>query len=861
MTTQRNPAHADEGPDGSADSGAGAPSAAGASKGSNTGEWSGYVVPDRGRTEAPEPDPGAGWLPRDAAAAADAASGERPARGGAEQAEPARTSESRGRHAAPRRRRAAEDTRADGPQETAADGSDELEDDPENLAGWVGSLTEAVDDDTRIAGRRTGEFPSLRTAARMARAQAAADGGADPDSADTDGDRARAGDAGAAPADGAGSGSGDAESAGGTWLSSAAGTAAVPESGTGAGARAGGEPDDGPDPAEAPAAETDSAAADTAGAEQEEDAGDAPPVPPWESEAADGERDGDEGAWPAAGADDHPDDDEYQPTTGDEWEPLPEISRTELVQRLDGLATALDISGDDLPAERAAAARHTLNHAGARLRLSADHTVVALAGGTGSGKSSLFNAVSGLEFSRVGITRPTTSHAHACVWGNEGAEELLDWLGVPSRHRHSRTSELDTDTSELAGLILLDLPDHDSVRAVHTAEADRLIGAADLLIWVLDPQKYADAAVHHRYLAEMAGYGAVTVAVLNQVDRVAPDELEELLTDLRRLLESESGVHPRVLTTSTLTGQGIRELRAMLTETVSGRRASVDRLVADLHGAIEGFDDYRPSGGVPESVPAPARRALVARLLDACGADALADSAETAFERQGVRRVGWPITRWLGKLRRDPVRAAGMEFLREDSAAAGPVPPQEAEVEKAAVAAADSVGTKLPAPWPKRLRAAARAKTGELPEALAEAVGGALPDNADHPGWWSAVRTVQYLLVALAGLGLVWAGLAGASWFAGGFFGVAVLDSPVFALLGAGIAAAALLAGWLTALGCRNLVAVAASQRREEIEAASTERVRTVAERDIAAPIDAGLADCAAFAAAVDAAAGRTAES
>jgi predicted GTPase len=36
-----------------------------------------------------------------------------------------------------------------------------------------------------------------------------------------------------------------------------------------------------------------------------------------------------------------------------------------------------------------------LRRAGERLRLSANHTVVALAGGTGSGKSTLFNALSG----------------------------------------------------------------------------------------------------------------------------------------------------------------------------------------------------------------------------------------------------------------------------------------------------------------------------------------------------------------------------------------------------------------------------------------------------------------------------------
>ena len=70
--------------------------------------------------------------------------------------------------------------------------------------------------------------------------------------------------------------------------------------------------------------------------------------------------------------------------------------------------------------------------AAARLRLSADHTVVAIAGATGSGKSSTFNALTGLELSAVGVRRPTTSWATACVWGSEGAAELLDWLGHPT---------------------------------------------------------------------------------------------------------------------------------------------------------------------------------------------------------------------------------------------------------------------------------------------------------------------------------------------------------------------------------------------------------------------------------------------
>ena len=73
-------------------------------------------------------------------------------------------------------------------------------------------------------------------------------------------------------------------------------------------------------------------------------------------------------------------------------------------------------------------------------------------------------------------------------------DRLLDWLEVPRRHRHAPEPALD-------GLVLLDLPDHDSVKLEHRLEVDRLVGLVDVLVWVLDPEKYADAAVHDRYLA------------------------------------------------------------------------------------------------------------------------------------------------------------------------------------------------------------------------------------------------------------------------------------------------------------------------------------------------------------------------
>ena len=171
--------------------------------------------------------------------------------------------------------------------------------------------------------------------------------------------------------------------------------------------------------------------------------------------------------------------------------------------------------------------------------MSANHTVVALAGGTGSGKSSLFNALSGATFSPPGVTRPTTRHSHACVWGMEGAAPLLDWLGVQRRHRYARASALDQGEANLAGLLLLDLPDHDSVVAGSAAMVDRLVKMVDMLVWVLDPLKYADASVHQRYLVPLAGHAAVTTVVLNQCDTLPADQIADCAEDLRRLLDAE----------------------------------------------------------------------------------------------------------------------------------------------------------------------------------------------------------------------------------------------------------------------------------------------------------------------------------
>ncbi|MDS1271081.1 GTPase [Lipingzhangella sp. LS1_29] len=532
------------------------------------------------------------------------------------------------------------------------------------------------------------------------------------------------------------------------------------------------------------------------------------------------------------------------------------LSRPDLIRRLDALSTLVEIGGSTLPESTVTSARRLLDQAGTRLRLSADHTVVALAGGTGSGKSSLFNALCGLDFSEVGILRPTTSSTHACVWGSDGAAPVLDWLGVSERLRHSRSSELDRIDDDLTGLILLDLPDHDSVQSAQVAEAERLLGVVDLMVWVLDPQKYADAAVHHRHLAQMSGHDSVMVTVLNQVDRLSHREMEECLLDLQRLLETESGAQPRIVTVSTLTGAGLPQLRELLVETVRQRDASVQRLGADLERLITQFTAHvgpqlpRGHDGELLGVPPEVRERLFNAALDASGLTGIAAATETAHERTGGTYVAWPLAEWVRRARRGSNRHIRLDML--DNATRGHVDTQIGTQRAVLDAALDDTAresaTGLPDPWPSRVRAAARSSATELPELLDGAV--RVPQD-QVPRWWQLAQWAQNAVLVVAGASLLWLGTLLGLRIAGVDTGVAVLDDLGFGILAAVLLTASLAVGWLAEVGCRNLVDVAATRLRDDIERPGRERIAAIVADRVLAPIERELHEYERFRAAL----------
>jgi GTP-binding protein EngB required for normal cell division len=514
-----------------------------------------------------------------------------------------------------------------------------------------------------------------------------------------------------------------------------------------------------------------------------------------------------------------------------------------LGDRLAALREAVEVAESRLDVPDVARARTLLAKAGAREALG-DATVVALAGATGSGKSTLFNALSGAEVSTPGVRRPTTGVAHASVWGDAGADRLLDWLEVPRRH-----AVADADPA-LDGLVLLDLPDHDSVRLEHRLEVDRLVELVDVLVWVLDPQKYADAAVHDRYLAPMAGHAGVLVVVLNQVDRLDEQAAAACRADLRRLLDAEGLGDTPVVATSARTGAGLAELRAELARRVSARRAASERLAADVRSAAAALAVHCPDGDAGAVSGRAAEAELTGALADAAGVPVVAAAVERSAVREGTARTGWPAVRWVRKLRPDPLARLHLGDERARSSLPGAGAVQQAAMTAALRRVRTTAGEGLPQAWRDELRRTAEQAEAGLADRLDRAVTGTDLGPVRVPLWQRAVGGLQWLLLACA--------LVGALWLLGlGVLGWLQLDDvlplprvegiPLPTLL----LVAGLLGGALLAVLARPFVRAGARRRRRRAEQRLTARVAEVARAEVLAPLDGTVEDVRAFCAAV----------
>ena len=465
----------------------------------------------------------------------------------------------------------------------------------------------------------------------------------------------------------------------------------------------------------------------------------------------------------------------------------PAVATSPFARSVASLKDAISYGEGRVPETVLLDAAETLERLSQRRELSTEHTVIGFFGATGSGKSTLFNAIAGQNIALSAPTRPTTSTVQAAIWEAEGSEELLDWLGIDKRvypqtqalAAEGETTEGNKATGGVAapntvtepapglfnrirravggrgemrtrtgGLILLDMPDFDSVTTTNRDLAARMMRYVDVLVWVVDPQKYADAVIHRDFMVPLAASGAQALCVLNQADKLAPAEVPAVLASLTRLLQAE-GTEAHLLAApiavSARTGEGVDVLRDLLAQVAAAKSLSLQRTDAQLHATASQLRTY--AGGedtvLAGAYALEAERKLVQACYTSSHAEQVLQAATASYRRTAGQHTGWILTRWMSRLKADPLRrlhlgqqdetkstskaekSAGMLGSDSENApelVASSLPPLSA-AQKAGMANAvrqysKQMAARIDEPWKRSMKEAALSREAELPELL-----------------------------------------------------------------------------------------------------------------------------------------------
>lgn len=265
---------------------------------------------------------------------------------------------------------------------------------------------------------------------------------------------------------------------------------------------------------------------------------------------------------------------------GVERERDPENGRPGPADALARLADALrrraaSAPGQDREAKAESLRRHVQDYLQPRAADLDSPLLVVILGSTGSGKSSLINALAGRALSPSGVLRPTTRRPVAI--GDR--DDLGGRMGMLAQ----RTG-LDMRTGEGArrGLVLVDAPDFDSVELENRDKAMELLEVADLVIFLTTATRYADQVPWH-VLGRARTRGVPLLAVVNRL----PEETEDadaVLADFRALLErgklADAGAAGALEVVAIGEGALDPERDALAADAIAPIREALDRLVA-----------------------------------------------------------------------------------------------------------------------------------------------------------------------------------------------------------------------------------------------------------------------------------------
>lgn len=384
-----------------------------------------------------------------------------------------------------------------------------------------------------------------------------------------------------------------------------------------------------------------------------------------------------------------------------------------------------------------------------RVQAGTDLTVVGLLGATGSGKSTLFNALVGRQVAATSLRRPTTARPLAAI--PVGHTRHLQWL-----------DECDfVEDDALENLILVDLPDIDSIRATHQQIVRKFLQKVDVLVWVLDPQKYNDRLLHEDFLRHFSGHSAVTFVVMTHLDTLTEDEANQLLAAAQKSLTSD-GIDTPIWETP---GQ-VAQLKTALFALADQKEAAIARLQADYKHLRQRIKDHL-GATVPAVVTAAQMRICEDAVVAASGVKKVALARQKSYYQKARLWTGWPVLSWLQKLRPDPlVRLrldAGSEVVGKSS-----LPPlsevQKAQLQRALrrlVVPQETTGL-----WQLDLRTFASKLGQNLPDLLDRALAKVDLEARHVPWWWRVFFTLQTILLLCGLCALGWFALAwiGASY-------------------------------------------------------------------------------------------------
>ncbi|VEI12469.1 GTPase [Trueperella bialowiezensis] len=512
-----------------------------------------------------------------------------------------------------------------------------------------------------------------------------------------------------------------------------------------------------------------------------------------------------------------------------------------LTEAIGTLHTTIEIGEERLP-DLVSQAKPVLDKAVARRSMASDVTIVALAGATGAGKSSLLNALVGREIARVSPIRPTTSDPIAVT--NTNDSDVLDWLDIAQRH------EVELRTS--APMVLVDLPDIDSTSFAHRDTARRLTSIVDVVVWVLDPQKYADAVVHEDYLAGLAEHAETTIVVLNQADRLDDETRTSVLADAQRLI-SEDGLDVEVMPTSAITGMGLARLWGIIDGIATEKSAAAKRLSADIRTVgrqiVGGI--HAAGGKQPDQAQEPDFAPVSAALASAGGSGVVADAAATSYERRAHQATGWPVTRWLAGRKVDPLKR--LRLAGGEGASQTRVTGVRDAVAPALITAArgklrtyvDQSTQHLPKEWALDARGAASQKADLFLGRVDQIIADVDVEARRRPAWWVLFNAVQWLALIIAIAGGLWLALLGLADVLHLQIGpppsVGIFSVPSLMLIGG------LVAGWLVALCGRALAKRGARRTGERVNKRLRDAIDTAAREDLLADIATERADYQRF--------------